>query len=1016
MVVPGGVDPRQILTELRDGPEGPGPLFSASDTDKLRTAISALSQPNNSYTRQAVAQTPGQIRDLGDPNDPRRGTSRPQINQSAPGAPAGYIPRAGESSAPQPGAEGWITYVGSQKGPTDKGEAWRSRPENTGEPPSRVSGRNILAQLGVSEAPPVHRTKGGQGSMTERPAEPVSVKRGFGSGGMFAQPANRDADAGYREQMLTAEQQRTATEGEKPPFDPSQRKGVVEAMEQRTTGRSRTGTSESTRKRKATDMRARAQRVTPEDVAYLQAVEDQLRADRGEPGRAADIEVIPPELQAILDEYAEQIPRDVPNPTDPLDPRRTRIVEDRNSGQNSGSSRELGETWTDSRQETVPATIQVPIRGNDGQLVKITVDDLRRAGYSDDQIAQSGRVGTYATKTISSDMVNSNEPVLNPESGEYNDITFNSANQAQVTASDAAAEIRQTNRTAIRSQATIEQLRAAGLFTEGHDPERSSYYGEIKGSQREALGLTGEGPIKVYSTKGYSEGGGHLYRLDRDVPYDYDAIREEVNPQPELYDSKGRRIERRPVRAPGDKSAFDGIDGLQTRVVTTGADFYVDEDGVRRQEPGTGTQVEVGPTPFMNRPDAVPGSAIEGKFDRDGNPRTQESILAGIRRNNERSVGSKKVYDGRTRQQIANPLYESSKGITGTPEGVISELAGARGTGDPTNSTATGRRALAQMIRDGELTIDDLGTNTSRPDSVARADLELAIKELDNEMARASGQRADGVDRPVQTPQETQLAQQIASGEIDGATLAAGFRQDRGSEAQAPIEALFRAEQYGTSPGKALWAAGNIDGSGRAVASRYQTNSDSIADTSEADFRESNYNNTDDFDIDGAIQSELRGFTTRDVLTPEEEAGRTLAAQEFGDRSGLSALIARSSEKPEVGREVQAQLADISEQIYDDAALTARGVPTTAQIRESAAKFVPSMTGTGGRYAGGLNPSRWVADYHQKGAIADADAPVQQATTEGVTNTSSISQINAPAPQGTEFAGYDNRYGASLRR
>ena len=111
MVVPGGVDPRQILTELRDGPEGPGPLFSASDTDKLRTAISALSQPNNSYTRQAVAQTPGQIRDLGDPNDPRRGTSRPQINQSAPGAPAGYIPRAGESSAPQPGAEGWITSV-----------------------------------------------------------------------------------------------------------------------------------------------------------------------------------------------------------------------------------------------------------------------------------------------------------------------------------------------------------------------------------------------------------------------------------------------------------------------------------------------------------------------------------------------------------------------------------------------------------------------------------------------------------------------------------------------------------------------------------------------------------------------------------------------------------------------------------------------------------------------------------------------------------------------------------------
>ena len=981
MVVPGGVNPQGLIDDSGQ------PIFGAGDIAKLRTAVSALSQPNNSYTRQAVAQTPGWVRDIGDPNDPRRGTSVPQINQSAPGVPAGW------SQAP---ASGGATYGGENLPGTQASER----------------GRNILASLGVEEAPPVSRPTPGEGS-----AEPFSVKRGFGSGAMFDHPSNRDANAGYNEQALTKGIQLQQTEGDKPPYDPAKRKGVVEAQQQRTTGRNRTGTSASTFKRKAADLRARAQQVTPEDVAYLQAVEDQLRADRGEPGRAGGIESIPPETQAILDEYADRIPRDVNPPEDPFYPSSYGYLRGENSGQNSQSGLSGDDTWTGSSKETVPAMIEVPIRGADGQLVRITADDLRRAGYNDDQIAQSGRVGTYATRMISSDTVNSNEPVLNPESGEYNDITFNSANQQQSTVGDAAYEVRSENRTPVFSQVTIERLRGEGAFHEDHDPNRSSYYGWIDAERRGELGVPGSGPIPVYSTKQFDERSGHKYRVGRDVPYDYDAIRDEVNPAPNQFDDEGRPVERRPVDAPGDKAAFDGIEGLQTRVVTTGAEFYVDENGVRRQEPGTGRQVETGPSPFMNRPDAIPGSAIEGKFDRDGNPRTQESVLAGIRRNNERSVGAKKVYDGRTGRQVDNPQYaDASARITGTPEGVIRELAGARGSGNAVNSTGEARRELAKMIANGELTIDDLGTNTSRSDSVARQDLELAIKELDAELARASGERADGVDRPVMQDADQALAEQIAVGNVDGRALASGFGSGRSEGSDAPIEALYQAESYGTSPGKALWAAGNIDGSGRSVASRYQVNPAAIADTSEADFRETNYNNTDDFGVGGAIQSELRGFSTRDVLSPEEEAGRTIAAQEFGARSGLDALIAGSGASPQLQSEIQSQLADVSAQIYDDAVRTAHGAPTKQQIEESAAKFVPAMTAAGGRYSGSLNPRRWVADYHQKGAIADQDAPVQQATSEGVTNTESISQINAPAPPGTEFAGYENRWARTPRR
>ena len=983
MVVPGGVDPRALLSD-------PG-AFNESDIARLGNAVKSLSQQSNVYTRTepgtGVVAGIGRVRSPGNPYDPRRGTSVPQITQSVPGAPTGWA-QASSGGETSDGAN----LPGSQ---------------------ASERGRNILASLGVEEAPPVDRPRAGEGS-----AEPVSVKRGFGSGGMFAQPANRDADAGYKEQMLTAEMQRTAAEGEKPPFDPAQRKGVVEAMEQRALGRTRSGVSESTYKRKAKDLRARAQRVTPGDVAYLQSVEDQLRADRGEPGRAADIEVIPPELQAILDEYAEQIPRDVPNPTDPLDPRRTRVVNDQNSGQNSRSGLSGDETWTDSTRETVPAMIEVPIRGNDGQLVKITVDSLRAAGYDDDQIAQSGRVGTYATRMVSTDSINQNDPVLNPDSGLFNDATFISANEDQVSIGRAARDMRAEGRTRMVGEETIDRLRDEGAFQGDSDPNRSSYRGTIDEGERESLSLPGSGPIKVYAN-------GDNYRLDRDVPYDYDRIRDSVNPDPASVDSEGRPIQQVQPGNEAYRSQYDGIDGLTTRVVTTGAQFYVDENGVRRQKPGTGRQVEVGPTPFMNRPDAIDDRAIAGKTNTDGSPKTKEQYLAAIRKNNERSVGAKTIYDGRTRQKIENPMYESSKRITGSPEGVIKELAAASGSGSRSDSTAIAREDLARMIVDGALTkngtpitIDDLGTNTSRPDSVAREDLELAIQELDNQMARASGQRNDGIGRVYQPTQEEVLAAAMASGEVNGADLAAGWRDGSQRSASAPVEALFEAESYGTTPGKALWAAGNIDGSGRTVSSKYQVNDASIADTSAADRMESNYNNTDDFETVGQYANpDLSSYSIATDLSPEEQTGRMIAADAYANMTGLD----QYASDPRMAEQVESQLGtyqkgSVVDLIYSDAARTAHGVPGAAQIRTSAAKFVGDVTAQGGRFSGSAGPVTFEAEYREKGAIADAAAPVQQATSQGVTNTENFSQINAPAPQPVEVAGYNNRYGRGPRR
>ena len=1006
-------------------PSGDGPIFTDTDIARLSNAVKQLSQQSNTYNRlppgtaaqsSGISGVPGSFRSLGDPNDSRRGISVPQP-AAVPGIPYMW------AQAPSVGETGGGSSVPGVVGANEAAliETERSKQQQN---PSIAEGpipapRQRPQKTVEKINPRYSEADGRSGRFGARVLQDGSEDP---TGGLFVRPSSRDGNAGWDEQGLTKAIQDVAMYGDRARrFTAEDRTSAVEAIEKRTTGRSRTGTSPSTQRRVSRELRARAQRVTPEDVAYLQAVEDQLRIAGGgslPPGLAArkngetydlaaDIEVIPPETQAILDEYAERIPRDVSPPDDPMSPRGVRTRYERNQSAPKGID---GGTWTDSSRETVASTIQVPVRGvvnGQAQLLKITPDDLRRAGYSEENIAKSGRVGDYKTKTIATNTPSETNPVLHEESRLYNDSTVGAKNYKEETIGQVMDGIRARNRTQIRSQATIEQLKADEVFHPGTDPDRPSYRGFIDADQRAALGIPGSGPIRVFDTGRQSENGDETFRMDRDVPYDYDAIRDAVNPNPETF-------RQNPIDAPGDPTSGLGIESLGTQVVRVGGETFVDDDGVKRHVPGSGQSFEVGPAPFMNQPAAIADWQVEGKTEKDGSPKTKESYLTGIRRNNEASVGSKKVYRGRS-GLVSNPMYERSKGITGSPNAVMSELAGVTGRQGPTESTFEARRDLAELVASGAVSIDQLSPNTARPNSVARQDLELAIRELDNEMARARGERSDGVERKPLRNAEDAVNAGIAVGEINPADLASGFGKGQGNEAEAPIEALFQAEKYGTTPGKALWAAGNIDGSGRTVASRYQVSPQAIADTSDIDYVESNYNNTDDFGISGigeAIQADLRGFSSSSVrLSPEEEAGLSVAAGAFAQATGLDQM----PDTRDTG--VGPQIEEAAKRIYSDAVRTAHGIPTEAQIKASAAQYAGAVYGSGGRYGGSIDPYvSWETRHINKGAIADADAPVQQATNQGVTNTQAISQINAPAPQNSEFDGYNSRYARPLRR
>lgn len=451
--------------------------------------------------------------------------------------------------------------------------------------------------------------------------------------------------------------------------------------------------------------------------------------------------------------------------------------------------------------------------------------------------------------------------------------------------------------------------------------------------------------VPVYDTniRDNTEIAAPMYRVGAPTNVDFDAARDEANP-----------------RYKEESGPFD------TQVVRTGAYVKRDADGnpipddrgkLARTE---GRAVETGPVPFLNREDV---------YDK----------VAGIRKNNERAASTKGekgrgVYTDHLSEGVQRRIAE---GMSPRPTGGTREERIAHDTVSSFVQTGSSGKPYVRAA--------DLAS--------PRDGLEQAITELDEVMnaVASSGYMED----PAAVNGYQRMAVMIQRGELDPGAVPERARGEVARELQmlqatqaTPTRVPIQSEAVITEavPDREsdLVAAEvrgderNFDGSGRVVQGSY------------GDFGES-----------GPDEGGMRGFSVQTdpsiLATQPELAARFAVADALGVKPDV---------RGEFSPSMTAQLDEMGQHVLRHA----QNQITLGKGSDFGSQLAVSADHLFKRNVEQIAPKR-PADVHDRGfkgfvqdiAVEEEATAVPQSTSQGVANTESVSQLNAPAsPTGVE--------------
>ncbi|MGI9460834.1 MAG: hypothetical protein ACR2NF_12615 [Pirellulales bacterium] len=596
----------------------------------------------------------GRMRGIGDPFDPRRGESAPQ-QREIPGAP------------PIQNAED-IVYTGK-------------------------SGRELLDEFGGTDTGGYQTTprttpKEGYRRVGTDPEYSPTITQGYGAGG-----AQVTAPAGSA-------------------LEKAQIEGIYDAS-YRTPKQVEPGRNPSAGKPPARRRIASVQ----EENARLDAQLSKLETTRGSRQDTGSIQrPITAEDAAVLKEYAGYdfatgAPR---RPSEYVEG--TKVVQTQNRKKPDGfgpiADAALDERYdgrrpvpnTTGSEQSPYYTVQVPVRGRDGQVQARpqTIDP------------STG----FATNTADSETLR--------------EALYSGADQTTTSNAEFAVGVKRPQsegglRTPLITSAQYSERLASGRIR-SVDDDRGHVADQIQDDGT---------VVPIYRSEVRDTNGDNapMYRVGMPTNIDLDKARLAANPI---------RQDRDPLEDQNGGGGFNqqGATDFDTQIVRTGAEIYTDENGVRRAVPGTGKRVETGPVPFLGRRDIyekIPGVRrnVETDYSTKTDPKTRRNpaldalspqAQAGIRvAMGDRAPGGTKEErnfqdtastfvgtrqrDGRSQapyidtRGVANVATEKGQEYAALDQ-VLNELAAGRNMADP--DVADGYKKLAIEVRDGNISPEQI--------------------------------------------------------------------------------------------------------------------------------------------------------------------------------------------------------------------------------------------------------------------------------------------------------------------